>query len=279
HTAGDFTYTIGGNASFIKNEVQQLYDGNFIGTTSYGRPNQEITRIYENQPMQIFYGWKTDGLYQNQSQIEADPALQNDERHANGLVHPGDVKFVDINGDGMIDDKDRTVIGSPWPKVTYGINASLGYKQFDLALLFIGVGGVDIYNADRMQGLDPTYSFNMYAETINRWHGEGTSNSIPRMTTARDNLNHRTSDMFVEKGDFFRLKNITLGYNLPQSVAQNLKLTRARIYVTGQNVFVITKYSGMDPELGYADNNRQVNVDYAQYPQARTFTVGATLTF
>jgi TonB-linked SusC/RagA family outer membrane protein len=278
-TVGAFTYTIGGNASFINNKVQKLYDGNFIGSSSYGRPNQEITRTYEGRPMQTFYGWKTDGLYQNQSQIEADPALKNDERHANGLIQPGDVKFVDINGDGMIDDKDRTFIGSPWPKLTYGINASLGYRQFDLTMLFVGVGGVDIYNADRMQGIDPTYSFNMYAETINRWHGEGTSNSIPRMTTARDNLNHRTSDMFVEKGDFFRLKNLTLGYNFPQALSQSLKLTRARVYVTGQNIFVITKYSGMDPELGYADDNRQINVDYAQYPQARTFTVGATLTF
>lgn len=278
-TVGDFTYTIGGNASFIKNKVVSLYDGNFLSTSAYGRTGQEITRTYQGDPLQTFYGWKTDGLYQTQSQIEADPALANDERRENGLIQPGDVKFLDINGDGLIDDKDRTIIGSPWPKLTYGINASLGYRQFDITLLFLGVGGVDIYNADRMQGIDPTYPFNMYSETINRWHGEGTSNTIPRMTTARDNLNHRTSDMFIEKGDFFRLKNITLGYNVPHSLAQALKLTRARLYVTGQNIFVITKYSGMDPELGYADDNRQVNVDYAQYPQARTFTIGASLTF
>ena len=152
----------------------------------------------------------------------------------------------------MIDDKDRTIIGSPIPKVTYGLNASLGYKGFDLNLFFLGVANVDIYNADRMQGIDPTYPFNLYAETINRWHGEGTSNTIPRMTTARNNLNHRTSDMFVESGAFFRLKNITLGYSLPQGATDALHLTKARFYITGQNVFVITDYTGMDPELGYS---------------------------
>src|SRR4030095_12855342 len=123
-----------------------------------------------------------------------------------------------------------------------------------------------------MQGLDPTYPFNMYAEAINRWHGEGTSNSIPRMTTARDNLNHRTSDMFVESGAFFRLKNLTLGYTLPQRISDVLRMSKARFYVTGQNIFVITKYKGMDPELGiiqtgYASNS-QINVAYAQDPQA-----------
>ncbi len=278
-SVGDFSYSISGNASFIKNKIIKLYDGNFIASSLYGRSSQEVNRTYEGSSFQTFYGWKTDGLYQNAEQINGDPALVNDERHTNGLIQPGDVKFIDINGDGMIDDKDRTIIGNPWPKLTYGLNASVGYKNFDLTLFFLGVGGVDIYNADRMQGIDPTYPFNMYAETINRWHGEGTSNSIPRMTTARDNLNHRSSDMFVESGAFFRLKNITLGYTLPTKLTDVLRLSKARIYVTGQNVFVITGYSGMDPELGYADDGRQINVDYAQYPQARTFTVGASLTF
>jgi hypothetical protein len=99
------------------------------------------------------------------------------------------------------------------------------------------------------------------------------------MTTARDNLNHRTSDMFVESGAFFRLKNITLGYSLPEGVIEALHLSKARFYITGQNVFIITKYNGMDPELGYVDGNKQVNVDYAQYPQARTWTIGAQLSF
>jgi TonB-linked SusC/RagA family outer membrane protein len=276
---GQFSYSLSGNATYITNKVTKLYNGNFIGSKLYGRSSSEISRIYEGQPIGVFYGWLTDGLYQNEEEISTDPNISADSRRDDGLIQPGDVRFIDLNGDHLIDDKDRTIIGSPQPKLTYGLNASLGYKGFDLTLFFLGVANVDIYNADRMQGIDPTYPFNMYAETINRWHGEGTSNSIPRMTTARDNLNHRTSDLFVESGAFFRLKNISLGYSLPTAIVESLHLSKARFYITGQNVFIITKYNGMDPELGYIDGNKQVNVDYAQYPQARTWTIGAQLSF
>lgn len=278
-TSNNFSYSFSGNATFITNKVTKLYNGNFLASQLYGRSSSEISRTYEGNPIGTFYGWRADGLYQNAGEINNDPNISEDPRREDGLIQPGDVRFLDLNGDHLIDDKDRTVIGSPQPKVTYGFNASLGYKGFDLTLFFLGVAKVDIYNADRMQGIDPTYPFNMYAETINRWHGEGTSNTVPRMTTARDNLNHRTSDMFVESGAFFRLKNITLGYSLPEGVIEALHLSKARFYITGQNVFIITKYNGMDPELGYVDGNRQVNVDYAQYPQARTWTIGAQLSF
>ena len=283
-TFGDFSYSISGNASFIQNEVTQLFDGNFLAARRYGRPNQEIVRTFEGEPIATFFGWRTNGLYQTEADIEADPSIANDPRRADGLIQPGDVRFVDLNGDGLIDEEDREIIGSPHPAMVYGLNANVGYKGFDLALFFLGNAGVDIYNADRMQGLDPTYPFNMYAETVNRWNGLNTSNSIPRMTTRRDNLNHRTSDLFIESGDFFRLKNITLGYTLPQTLTEQAGNSRARFYVTGQNVFTITQYSGLDPELGFLDvndpnRNFQLNVDYAQYPQARTWTLGATITF
>jgi len=278
-TFGDFSYSISGNASFIQNEVTKLFDGNFLASRRYGRPNQEIVRTFEGEPIATFYGWRTNGLYQTEADIEADPGIANDPRQADGLIQPGDVRFVDLNGDGLINEEDREVLGSPHPAVVYGFNADFGYKGFDLSLFFLGNAGVDIYNADRMQGIDPTYPFNMYAETVNRWNGPNTSNTIPRMTTNRNNLNHRTSDLFIESGDFFRLKNVTLGYTLPQSLTERAGVSRARLYVTGQNVFTITQYSGMDPELGYVDGNLQLNVDYAQYPQARTWTLGATITF
>ncbi|MEO7990673.1 MAG: SusC/RagA family TonB-linked outer membrane protein [Chryseolinea sp.] len=278
-TIGDFSYTLSGNATYLTNKVTQLYNGNFLASQLYGRSSSEISRTFEGQPVATFYGWKTNGLYQNQLEIDNDINISEDPRRQNNQIQPGDVRFLDLNGDHIIDDKDRTIIGNPTPKLTYGINATAGYKGFDLSLFFLGAAKVDIYNADRMQGIDPTYSFNMYAETINRWHGEGTSNSIPRMTTARDNLNHRTSDMFVESGAFFRLKNTTLGYSLPNTMLQALHLSKARFYVTGQNIFVVTKYKGMDPELGIVQGNAQLNVDYAQYPQARTWTIGAQLSF
>lgn len=279
NTLGEFSYGISANASFIKNEVVKLYDGNFIGSQTYGRPNEEISRTYEGLPLGIFYGWKTNGLYQTADEINKDANIANDSRRTGGLIQPGDVKFLDINGDGLIDDKDRVNLGSPHPKVVYGFNIDLGYKGFDLGLFFLGNAGLEIYNADRMQGLDPTYSFNMYAEAANRWTGPNTSNSIPRMTTRRNNRNYRTSDLFIEKGDFLRLKNLSVGYTINEKFTEKIGIGRTRFYITGQNVFTFTNYSGLDPELGYTDGNRQINVDYAQYPQAKTWIFGANITF
>ena len=278
NTSGGLTYSISGNASFIKNEVTKL-NAPYIESQRYGRPNQEVARTYVGEPLASFYGWVADGLYQNEAEIANDPALANDSRREDGLIQPGDTKFVDLNGDGMINDEDRKVIGSPHPKMTYGINASVSYKGFDLSMFILGEAGKDIFNGDRMQGLDPTYSYNMYAETLNRWNGEGTSNSIPRMTTSSNNLNHRSSTLFIEDGGFMRLKNLTLGYTLPSPISEKVGVSRARFYVTGQNIFTITNYSGIDPELGYTDGNLQLGVDYAQYPQARSWIFGATLNF
>jgi TonB-linked SusC/RagA family outer membrane protein len=278
-TVGQFFYSVSGNASFIKNEVTKLVDGNFIGSQLYGRSSQEISRTYEGYPIASFYGWRTDGLYQTNEEIQNDVNITADPRRTNGLIQPGDVKFLDLNGDQVVDDKDREVIGNPHPAMVYGLNVEFGYKNFDVSLFFLGNAGFDIYNADRMQGIDPTYPFNMYAETADRWTGPNTSNEIPRMTTKRDNLNHRTSDLFLERGDFLRLKNLVIGYSLPSPLTQRFGVSKARFYVTGQNLLLLTKYSGMDPELGYINNNLQLNVDYAQYPQARTLTIGTTIIF
>lgn len=286
HSFGDLTLNVSGNATLIKNRITQLATpGGFLASQLYGRGQQEIVRTYENNPYGTFYGYKTNGLYQSQAEIDGDPNIANDSRKTNGQIHPGDVRFLDLNGDGIVDDKDRTIIGSPQPKINYGLNAGLNYKGFDFNLFFVGVGGVSIFNADRMQGLDASYSFNLYQEAGERWNGAGTSNTVPRLSIDNPNRNFRPSDLFIEKGDFFRLKNFTLGYTIPKTVIEKVKLTQARIYVTGQNVFTLTKYTGLNPELGYVGGDKaaglynQLNVDYAQYPQARTWTIGATLSF
>ncbi|WP_229203378.1 SusC/RagA family TonB-linked outer membrane protein [Dyadobacter jejuensis] len=282
---GDFSFNIGANAAFIKNRIVKLATpGAFLASQLYGRGQQEIVRSYEGNPYGTFYGYQTDGIYQNQTEIDSDPNLANDSRRTDGQIVAGDVRFVDLNGDGAITDQDRTILGSPQAKINYGVNAGMTYKGFDFNLFFVGVGGVSIYNADRMQGLDASYPFNLYAEAENRWHGEGTSNSVPRVSTLNANRNFRPSDLFVEKGDFLRLKNLTLGYTIPNSVLEKVKIAQARFYITGQNLITFTKYSGMNPELGYIGSTgggsyRQLNVDYAQYPQARTWTLGATISF
>ena len=268
---GDFNYSIDANAAFVNNEVTQLVEGTFLSSRFYGRPNQEISRTYVGSPIATFYGWRADGLFQTQSDIDSHAKQPG--------AKPGDVRFVDLNGDNEIDADDREIIGSPHPKVTYGINTNLSYKAFDLNMFFIGAGGLEIYNADRMQGLDASYPFNLYSDITGRWTGPGTSNTIPRVSTLRENLNHRTSDLFIEKGDFLRLKNITLGYTLPSDMIDKIGLSRLRLYLSGQNVFILTDYSGLDPELGLTDNNLQQNVDFAQFPQARTFMLGANISF
>jgi TonB-linked SusC/RagA family outer membrane protein len=277
YQSGDsFKYSFGLNGSFIKNEVTKLYGVSaFIPSTVYGRSSQEISRTYEGQSIASFYGWKTAGLYQTQAEVDNDPYLKNDSRR--GAIKPGDVRFVDINGDGMIDGGDRTYLGNPNPKATLGFQTSLSYKGFDLSANLTGVFGVSLYNADRMQGMDPTYSFNLYAETLNRWTGPGTSNSIPRMSLDRANENYRTSDLFVENGNYVSLKNLTIGYTLPDFIVKKATFNSLRLYVTGQNLFMITNYSGYTPELGYTNGNRQRGVDVAQYPSVRSFTFGLTL--
>ena len=268
---GDFTYSIDANAAFVNNEVTQLVEGTFLSSRFYGRPNQELSRTYVGSPIATFYGWRANGLFQTQADIDSHAKQPG--------AKPGDVRFVDINDDDVIDADDREIIGSPHPKVTYGINTNLSYKAFDLNMFFIGAGGLEIYNADRMQGLDASYPFNLYSDITGRWTGPGTSNTIPRVSTLRENLNHRTSDLFIEKGDFLRLKNITLGYTLPADIIEQMGLSRLRLYLSGQNVFILTDYSGLDPELGLSDNNLQQNVDFAQFPQARTFMLGANISF
>lgn len=277
YQSGDsFKYSFGVNGSFIKNKVTKLYGVNaFIPSLVYGRSSQEISRTYEGQSIASFYGWKTAGLYQTQADVDNDPYLKNDSRK--GSIKPGDVRFVDINGDGIIDGGDRTYLGNPNPKATLGFQTSLSYKGFDLAANLTGVFGVSLYNADRMQGIDPTYSFNLYAESLNRWTGPGTSNSMPRMTLDRANENYRTSDLFVESGNYVSLKNLTIGYTLPDFIIKKATFSSLRVYITGQNLFMITNYSGFTPELGYTDGNKQRGVDVAQYPSVRSFTFGLTL--
>ncbi|AMR32280.1 hypothetical protein A0256_13055 [Mucilaginibacter sp. PAMC 26640] len=269
-------YSVGANASFIKNKVTQLNgEGTFIGSAVYGRSSQEISRTYQGQPIASFYGWKTNGLYQTQAEIDGDPALANDSRK--GSIRPGDVRFLDLNGDGLIDGNDRTNLGNPNPNVTAGLQGSVSYKGFDLSANFTGVFGVSLYNADRMQGIDPTYPFNLYAETLNRWTGAGTSNTIPRLSLDRANDNYRTSDLFVESGNYVSLKNATLGYTLPVRLSKKAALNSVRLYASGQNIFIITKYKGYTPELGYTNGNLQRGVDVAQYPSVRTITFGLTV--
>ncbi len=275
---GNVTLSVGGNGSFLTNKVTRLYgNSTYLGSTPYGRENVDISRTYEGQPIASFYGFKTDGLYQTQADIDKAANIANDPNKAN--IQPGDVRFVDQNGDGIIDDKDRVRLGDPNPRFVYGFNGFVEFKNFDFSFNFAGVAGAQLYNADRLAGLDGTQNFNWYADELDRWHGEGTSNSIPRLTRSNLNNNYRSSDLWVQNGSYLSLKNISLGYTFSKKSINNVALPDIRIYVSSYNVFYITKYKGFTPELGYTSGNLQRGVDVAQYPQARNFTLGASLNF
>jgi len=278
NTIGKLTYSIGINGSFIKNKVTRLYgNSTYLGSTAYGRENVDISRTYEGQPIASFYGFKTNGLYQTQADIDKDPNVANDPNKAN--IKPGDVRFLDLNHDGIIDNNDRTRLGDPNPHFVYGINGSISYSNFDFSFNFAGVQGVQLYNADRLAGIDATQNFNWYADQKNRWHGVGTSNSIPQLSRNNLNDNYRSSDMWVQNGSYLSLKNIVIGYTISKKHISNYQLPDIRIYASAYNVFYITPYKGYTPELGYTGGNLQRGVDVAQYPQARNFTVGASVTF
>ncbi len=269
---GDFSYGVSANASFISNKVVSLLENqDYLTSDPFSRTGQELSRTYIGEPIATFYGYKSDGLFQSEAEVNAH-ALQEG-------AQPGDVRFQDLNNDGVIDDNDRMIIGSPHPDVTYGLNLDFGYKNFDLTAFFVGVGGVDIFNAEKTVGMNSSFNFNYHAEILDRWTGPGTSNSIPRVTFNDENNNFRTSDLFIESGDYFRLKNLTLGYTLPQDITEKYGIGKLRLYLSGQNVFTITGYSGFDPELGLTNGNLQQNVDTAQFPQSRTYLLGVNLTF
>jgi hypothetical protein len=215
-------------------------------------------------------------LYQTQKDIDDDPNIANDDKTD---IKPGDVRFLDQNDDGIIDDLDRVYLGNPNPKAVWGLNGNAGYKNFDFNFSFAGVSGVSLYNADRVAGLDATGVFNWYADQLNRWHGEGTSNTVPRLTRENLHNNYRSSDLWIEDGSYVALKYVALGYTFNQLHAGATKLPDVRIYVSCYNAFYITNYTGFTPELGYTDGNKQRGVDVAQYPSARTFTFGASINF
>ncbi|MBK8817692.1 MAG: hypothetical protein IPN49_00850 [Saprospiraceae bacterium] len=215
-----------------------------------------------------FFGYVTDGIFQNQQEVEAH-AFQNNE------TAPGDIRFKDLDGNGVIDLSDRTYIGNPTPDFTYGFNASLNWKNFDLNANFQGVFGNEIFNSTTR------YDFgyvNRPSSVLERWTGPGTSNSEPRVNLNDPNQNARVSDRFVEDGSFLRLKNVLLGYQVPNRYLKKVKLEKIKLYVAAANLLTFTNYSGLDPEIGNIGGSLEIGIDRGFYPQARTFTFGLNVT-
>ncbi|OXB05939.1 SusC/RagA family TonB-linked outer membrane protein [Flavobacterium pectinovorum] len=277
---GALNLSVNGNFSYIKNEITYLDKGtNFlVGDETVQSSSYEINRTQVGQAYNSFYGFKTNGIFQTQADVD-------NYKNAAGKViqpnaKPGDFRWQDLDGDGSIGSNDRTFLGTSLPKYTYGFTLNLDYKGFDMLVFGQGAGGNMIYQG--LRRLDITNA-NYQTEVLGRWTGPGSTNSYPRVTTNDTNKNFTNpSDFNLEKGDFFRFKTVQLGYSFPKEWIESISLQKVRLYVTGENLWTITKYTGYDPEIGgptTAGMNNVQGVDRGYYPQAKSYMLGVNLQF
>lgn len=272
---GDFNYSIIANASYLTNRLVDI--GNATGEAIYESMDASGVGSYvkgmNNEVFPYFYGFKTAGIFQNEAEVQA-------YTHANGELiqpnaRPGDVRFVDLNGDGKITDADKTKIGKGMPDWTYGLTFAAEWRGIDLNIFFQGTFGNDIFDYAQRGDIP---AMNRPAWILDRWHGEGTSNRIPRMTTSNPNSNWRSSDLYIKDGSYLRIKSTQLGYTLPSQWLDYLDITSLRLFISADNLLTFTKYDGFDPEIA-SGGYTTIGVDKGIYPQARTISIGANLVF
>jgi TonB-dependent starch-binding outer membrane protein SusC len=277
--SGEFSYMINANATYNKNEVKEIptEDGIVHGAeNSLYNNSQEFYRAESGHPIGYFWGYKTTGLFQKSSDV-------TDYRSTSGKIiqpdaNPGDLRYVDQDDNGVIDDLDKVEIGDPNPNLMFGLTFSIEYKAFDFLFVSNGVAGNQIVQSYRSQ----TNKYSNYTTAIlDRWTGEGTSNKIPRVTNS--NINYQFSDIFIQNGDYWRISNVTLGFDFARVVKMK-NLSQCRLYASVQNLYTLTRYDGMDPEIGYGFNNGATDqfssgIDLGYYPSPRTILLGINLKF
>jgi len=272
----DFSYSIGLNLTTLKNEVIALGEGvNPISGGGFSQSGVVATRTDVGHPVAAFYGLVVEGLYQNEAEIIADGRTD---------AVLGDFNYLDLDQDGDIDDDDRTFLGDAIPDLTYGFNFNAAYKSFDLGIFIQGVSGIDIWNGKRLQFILDGSGGNKISAVQDAWTPQNTDTDIPRLTVRDQANNRRSSSFYVEDGSYLRLKSLQIGYTLPTNIVEEISISRARIYISGQNVFTLTNYTGYDPEIGRGgifENTSIFNggVDRNTYPQAKTWFAGIQVTF
>ncbi|MDO6440299.1 TonB-dependent receptor [Cyclobacterium sp. 1_MG-2023] len=270
--SGDLQFSIDGNIGFVNNELTSLGSGNTI--FGPGFQGDQMTFTEEGQPIAYFYGWEMDGIFQQGDDISQQPNAS-----------PGDIRFKDINGDGTISDADRTKLGHYLPDFTYGLNLSANYKNFDMTLFMQGVQGNEIFNLLRFHTEGMTRLFNAGVGVLDRWTPTNPTNDFPRAVSGDPNRNARASSRWIEDGSYFRLKNLSIGYTIPSQALESFSkgyISNIRVYLSSQNLFTLTNYSGYDPEIAVrtgVDSTLGTGIDYGQFPAARTLMAGLQLTF
>jgi TonB-linked SusC/RagA family outer membrane protein len=270
--------------SHYKNEVLSLVDGLSLTqeVNTNGFQPVVVTNTLVGQPIGMFYGYKTNGLFNTLEELNAAP-IQFGQAvgTAPGETYLGDVRYVDVNGDGVIDPKDKTVIGNPHPDFTFGFTNNFRYKNFDLSIFLQGSVGNDVMNLTRRAGTSNSLLFqNQLTEALDYWTPTNTDTNIPRPIGSTSNYNVEISDRYVEDGSYLRIQNLTLGYTLPQSLVSKAKISRLKVYGSVQNLFTFTNYSGYDPEIGSFNQNVLLSgIDNGRYPSPRIYSLGINLEF
>ncbi len=257
----NWTYSIGANLTTIHNEVLSIGDNDGYNIIE-GESRTEI-----GQPIGSFFGYVQEGIFQSAEEIATAPV------HVGMNVRPGDIRYKDVDGDGDVDDDDRTFIGSPTPDLTYGISLGVSYRNFNLSIDLQGVSGNSIYRQRSQQNFAP---LNYESNRLQRWVGPGTSNHEPIMNGSRSN-NYQASTYFLDPGDYFRIRNVSLGYSFTSAFLERIHMKTAKVYLNAQNLFTFTKATGYSPEVG--GSPIRFGVDNGVYPVPATYTLGINLNF
>lgn len=272
---GEVNFSLNGNITHLKNKVTYLGDGvEFIdaGAAGFQSSTYPLTRTIVGQPAFSFYGFKTQGIFQNQEEVNG--YVNSEGKVIQPDAKPGDFKWEDKNDDGSITEADRSVIGNPTPNLIYGLTLNADFKGFDMVVFGQGAAGNKIFQG--LRRLDIANA-NYQTKALGRWTGEGTSNDYPRLVNGDPSRNFSNpSDFHLEKGDYFRIKIVQLGYTLPRSLVNKAGLERVRIYLMAENLITFTKYTGYDPEIG---GGNILSIDRGYYPQAKSFMAGVNLSF
>jgi TonB-linked SusC/RagA family outer membrane protein len=275
-TRGEFKFDITANAAFLSNKIVSIKDDlTSLEPLNLSRVRSlPLANIYQvGSPVGAFYGYSTDGLFQSDAEAKAYVNSKGVVYQPNAVA--GDIKFKDANGDGVINNSDRVVLGSPFPKTTYSLNANFRYKGFDMNVFLSGASGNSNFNAVKYTGLNASFpGYNLLADSKNAWSPTNTDTNIPVLSSTDNNNNFgRISDFYIEDASFVRLKNLSIGYTIKEQWLNGK--AKLRFFISGQNLFTITKYSGMDPEVGL--NN--FGMDLGKYPLSRIYMTGVNATF